>query len=58
MALLRHMEKVGKEFIEGKHETIIKEHGYRIGFHGPGNNTVHHLHMHMIVLPFKSYSKK
>ena len=29
-----------------------------MGFHAPGNNSVHHLHMHIIVLPFKTNNEK
>lgn len=29
-----------------------------MGFHAPGNVSVHHLHMHIIVLPFKAFDEK
>ena len=52
LALLRHMEKTGLDLLHSHHPEAMAKNQYRIGFHGPRYNSQHHLHMHLIILPF------
>ena len=48
--LLRHMERVSLEFLK---DQLSSNESCRIGFHASGHNSQDHLHMHLVVPPFK-----
>ena len=50
--LIKHMVKVSQEFMEG--QVPNNQEGYLMGFHKPPINSQYHLHMHLVVLPFKN----
>lgn len=52
--LIAKMKKIGMELLEKNYPGQR----YRIGFHHPPRNSIGHLHMHCIVLPFKSLKSK
>ena len=58
LALLKHMEQAGLEFLTVRYAEKVANHEYRMGFHPPGKNSKHHLHLHLIVLPFKGTGSK
>ena len=58
MALLKHMEQVSLKFLEERHGEQIARNEFRMGFHGPGHNSQHHLHLHLIVPPFFGTDKQ
>ena len=51
--LLKHMEQTSIQFIKEKHPGQVELGNLRIGFHSPGHNSQHHLHMHLVIPPFK-----
>ena len=50
--LVKHMCQVSIKYM--KQRVPDNEYGYNIGFHRPPLNTQYHLHLHMIILPFKN----
>ena len=50
-ALMKHMEAVGLQFLSLYHTEEVDNGAFRIGFHPPGRNSQHHLHLHLIVEP-------
>ena len=49
--LIEHMMKVSEKFMRDKFPD--NEEGYTMGFHRPPSNSKFHLHMHIVVLPWR-----
>ena len=59
MALIMHMKKVGEEFLKSKCQSeSIDINETRMGFHAPGHNSQDHLHLHLVIPPFKGSKTK
>ena len=52
LKLLLHMQRTGRDFLSHHHPEKDSKTEFLLGFHAPGHNSQHHLHMHLIVLPF------
>ncbi|KAJ2076764.1 hypothetical protein H4R24_005522 [Coemansia sp. RSA 988] len=55
LPMLRRMLEIGQQLME---ENGFSDSSVRFGFHRPPFNSIHHLHMHCLGLPFKSTRKE
>ncbi|KAI8062676.1 HIT-like domain-containing protein [Gongronella butleri] len=52
--LLQSMMALGKQLLQEHGHDTTDDEQYRLGFHRPPFNSVQHLHLHVIGLPFKN----